>query len=442
LIGTQWISNKCAAARKEARMGARPLRLLHASDLRLGVPLHGVAHLDDAVRELFLQAPYEAARQTFDAALARQVDLLVLAGNVVAPSAASPRAERFLADQFARLADQQIDVYWLLAPADSHGPWPARWPFPAHVHPLDGNKPTWHTHLSGAEPRARIFAWHPKRRGKKWPAESLSADGDRLPSIGLVFDPDGLRADRPHPFDYLALGGRHARHTAPDSKQPAHYCGSPQGRSPLETGPHGATLVEISSEREVRIETFSTDTARWIDAVIAIDPAASMDRCIAMLDDRIRRLVTATPDRNLLISWSMTGPGHLVGALAETSQATDVLTELRGRHAANRPMAWSVALSVEPTVALPADWQSQQTILGDFLRLAERHRTGSESPLGIEAFLPPGFRANESFQDPPLDWTLADSATRQGILARVQRLGMELLGEPQSVDRVRREPVP
>ncbi|MFV2070543.1 MAG: exonuclease SbcCD subunit D, partial [Pirellulales bacterium] len=348
----------------------------------------------------------------------------------------------FLAEQFERLAAERIDVYWLLAPADPHGNWPARWPFPANVHPLDANAPDEQTYASGSGARARLVGWHPKRRGKKWPAETTRENDDQLPSVGIVYDPDGLRADRPHPFDYLALGGRHAVHHVPGSKQTAHYCGSPQGRTPFETGPHGCTLVEIASDRHVQLKLLTTDRARWIDQGIEIDGTADTDQFVLMLDERIGQLVAENPDRDLLISWSITGSGRLIRKLEETSLATDLLADLRSRHGEGRPMAWSVALSVERPVDLPADWQSEQTILGDFLRLVEGHRVDTQRPLDIERFLPGSFRSGGSSHGPTIDWRLEDPSRRQRILSCVERLGIELLGRPQTVDFVAREETP
>ena len=44
-------------------MSTRPFRFVHASDFHLEQPLMGVAEVPDHLRELFLDAPYAAARQ-------------------------------------------------------------------------------------------------------------------------------------------------------------------------------------------------------------------------------------------------------------------------------------------------------------------------------------------------------------------------------------------
>ncbi len=93
-----------ALPRKEAAMSIRPFRFIHASDFHLERPLMGVTEVPDHLRELFLEAPYTAAKQVFDAALAEEADFVVLPGGILNPTEAGPRGPLFLAAQFARLS--------------------------------------------------------------------------------------------------------------------------------------------------------------------------------------------------------------------------------------------------------------------------------------------------------------------------------------------------
>ncbi len=92
-------------------MSNRSFRFLHAGDFHLERPLMGVAEVPDHLRDLFLEAPYLAARRVFDAALAEDVRFVVLTGGICVPSAAGPRGPLFLAEQFVRLAERGIGVY-------------------------------------------------------------------------------------------------------------------------------------------------------------------------------------------------------------------------------------------------------------------------------------------------------------------------------------------
>ena len=78
----------------------QPLRLVHASDLHLEMPVHGLPEVPDHLRELLIEAPYHAAEQVFETALAEDADAVLLAGDVLNVDRAGPPAIVLLLDQF------------------------------------------------------------------------------------------------------------------------------------------------------------------------------------------------------------------------------------------------------------------------------------------------------------------------------------------------------
>ena len=88
------------------------LRLLHASDLHLEQPIYGLAEVPEHLRELLIDAPFQAAEQVFETALAEDVDAVLLAGDVLDVDRAGPPAIMLLLEQMARLGDRGIPVYW------------------------------------------------------------------------------------------------------------------------------------------------------------------------------------------------------------------------------------------------------------------------------------------------------------------------------------------
>ena len=50
-------------------MAQTPLRLVHASDLHLERPPFGLNKVPPALRDVFVEAPYQAAEQVFETAL-------------------------------------------------------------------------------------------------------------------------------------------------------------------------------------------------------------------------------------------------------------------------------------------------------------------------------------------------------------------------------------
>ena len=93
-------------------MSGTLLRFLHAADFQLHRLPTGLVELPDALRKVLVDAPLDAARNVFDAALANAVDFVILSGNIIDAEEATPLALRFLVDQFKKLEARDIPVYW------------------------------------------------------------------------------------------------------------------------------------------------------------------------------------------------------------------------------------------------------------------------------------------------------------------------------------------
>src|SRR5690606_4792388 len=114
-------------------MSGASFRFLHAADLRLEMPVVGLDEVPAHLLEAMLNAPYDAARRVFDAALKERVDFLILAGNVVNPLRCGPRGIAFLLEQFQRLAEAEINVYWVAGISDQPAMWPDAAKLPSNV---------------------------------------------------------------------------------------------------------------------------------------------------------------------------------------------------------------------------------------------------------------------------------------------------------------------
>ena len=132
-------------------MSGKAFRFLHASDFRLELPVLGVTHVPEHLRDTLIDAPYRAVQSVFDAAVSERVDFLALAGNIIQPHAAGPRGVHFLPDQFERLRQEQIAVYWSCGPQDRMELWPTSAPLPRNVHVFSGERVNTVMHRRGNE---------------------------------------------------------------------------------------------------------------------------------------------------------------------------------------------------------------------------------------------------------------------------------------------------
>src|SRR5580658_10380974 len=115
-------------------MPERSFRFLHTSDFRLDAVPSGFSEVPDHLRDSLLDAPFTAARRTFDVAISERVAFVLLCGNILQAEHAGPRGIAFLIEQFERLAAAGIGVYWAVGETDRPESWPAALPLPKNVH--------------------------------------------------------------------------------------------------------------------------------------------------------------------------------------------------------------------------------------------------------------------------------------------------------------------
>jgi exonuclease SbcD len=402
-------------------MSQAPLRFVHAGDLHLERPLSGVSEIPDHLREAFLEAPYLAAEQIFETALAEGADALLLAGDVVHLDRAGPRAIVFLCEQFKRLADHGIAVYWAGGQVDPSDAWPAIAVLPANVHRFPAGRVGNFEHQRDGKTVARIQGIS-RSPGQAVDDSGFHRDAKGLFTVGVSHGTAasaGQEGDRVH---YMALGGQHRRQTVDQSPGIAHYAGTPQGRDPSEAGAHGCTVVSVDESGHVKTTFVATDIARWISETIELTAGADEESLLAQMDARIGMLRTKHPDRDMLITWRITGRGELLNELRPGGLSTEILTALRVRYGKQSPVAWSVELECEEPLCVPAEWYDEETIRGDVLRQFHELDEKAAIDLELQEFLPEGYRHGTM-----AELAKVTSADRGTLLLAAAKLGMDLM---------------
>lgn len=407
-------------------MSHSPFRFLHASDLHLERPLTGVTEAPDHLRDLFCEAPYRAAKQVFDYALSEQVDFVVLAGDVLDVTLCGPRGPIFLIEQFRRLADRDIAVYWAGGQVDPPSRWPAELPLPENVRVFPQDRVEQVVHHRGGLPLCNLAGLSSGRR-RITPADYRASPTGRL-NIAVAYGQADVALLRKEPIAYWALGGKHRASTHASPRQIAHYAGTPQGRQPGESGPHGCTLVEVDALGQIRTRRLTCDALRWQTLEVRVDEHTRRDQLEDLLRDRLREQQAAESVQHLLVSWNIVGHGPLWNAVRRGGLAADLLHLLRREFSAS---VWTVALSAQPPAHYADAVADQETLLGDYLRRVRQHQTQPELPLELSGYL------DRPTKDVPAAlWRLDDPATRQHVLREAAALGVEVLNGDWGADHV------
>jgi DNA repair protein SbcD/Mre11 len=409
----------------EASMTRPTLRLVHASDLHLERPIHGLAQIPEHLRERFIEAPYHAAEQVFETALAEDVDAVLLAGDVVDVDRAGPPAIVLVLEQFARLGERGIQVYWAGGAVDHPDNWPRSVVLPDNVHIF----PIGHVQsldlVRANETVARLQGVSCRLDGQI-EARGFFRDAHGLFTIGVAYGTDdspGHEGDRAH---YMALGGRHQYQTVDEEPGVAHYCGTPQGRGPTETGPHGCTLVHVDDTGRARPQFVATDSIRWTEQTLEITATTKEEQLYERLVERMEKLLAKHPGIDLLVRWNIHGAGPLVNRLRPGGLADEMLVELRRRFGQSSQAAWSASLECHSPLSVPAEWYDEETVLGDFVRQVRTCEKDESLPFELNQFLPANLR----------DESLAAIAHMESVeqrfelLERAAKLGVDLLTIP------------
>jgi DNA repair exonuclease SbcCD nuclease subunit len=349
-------------------MAGHHFRFLHAGGFLLDQPLCGLTEIPEALTDLLIDAPFTAAQKVFDAAIEERVDFVVLNGDLLDLSRPSARALAFLLDNFDRLSTQGINVYWACGKLEQPHDWPTAATLPDRVHPFSVTEPEELSHFRGERPVANIVgrSWHGT---SSFQVGEFRTDDDGLPTIVVANGQSDAQRLAEQMVDYWALGGQTQRQTAGSAQKVVHYAGSPQGRSPDDSGPHGATLVHISAERTIRAQFVPTDAVRWHTERVSMEEDATLDSVKKILADRVKQLRAEADSRPLIVTWKLRGGEHLAGPAGRRDLAAEWQEWLRKDHflANNKPTLWTQAVELDQP-NLPEGWFEEESMLGDFLR--------------------------------------------------------------------------
>ncbi|HMP05833.1 MAG TPA: hypothetical protein PJ982_05745 [Lacipirellulaceae bacterium] len=363
-----------------------------------------------------------AAQQIFETALTEGADAVLLAGDVVHLDRAGPRAIVFLQEQFQRLAHHNVAAYWAGGQVDPLDAWPANAVLPANVHRFPAGRVGQFEHQRGGQTVARIQGIS-RSPGRALDDSGFHRDALGLFTVGVAYGSaagSGQEGDRVH---YMALGGQHRRQTVDQSPGIAHYCGTPQGREPGETGVCGCTLATVDDAGQVTLSLVAADVVRWMTETIEITAGFDAATLLEQIQQRVALLRSKHPERDLLVTWRIRGAGELLNRLHPGGLSDQLLVELRKAHGQTSPAVWSVDLCCDEPLLVPAEWYDEETIRGDVLREFRQLGAHPEIDLELGGFLPEGTAA-ASYDD----LTHVATADREPLLAAAAKLGVDLFG--------------
>lgn len=405
-------------------MATESLRFVHSADLHLEQPPHGLPDVPEHLRELLIEAPFQAAARVFETAILEDVDFVVLSGDVLNPRSAGPRALSFLFEQFQLLREQKIHVYWAGGREDAPDAWPSEVPLPDNVHLFPKGELKEYTHRRHDEPLATILGMSSDGDGYVHAGDFRTEPSNRY-TVAVAHgdaDSEGLVVHKQ--IDYWALGGWHQPKTLHPSAPVIQYAGSPQGRCPGEDGQHGCTLVQIDHGRKARLKFIPTEALRWRSELLPAEEATNRNELQRNLRARMQRIAAEAGSTAHLVSWRIAAEGPVAESIRRGDLGRELCEWLRTEFGRAKPALWTASLQLESNADLAADLYEEDTILGDFLRAVRKYEQDENLALNWHGYLPDlsGNPALASLLQP------ADRDLRYELLQASATLGLQLLG--------------
>ena len=251
---------------------------IHAADLHLGSPFQGLAMKDAAVAEMFMEASRRAFTALVDQAIERNVDFLLVAGDVYDGDWKDNKIGLFFNREVARLDRAGIPVFLLKGNHDAESVITKTITLPPNVSEFPVNKPGTFTldhlkvalHGQGFAERSATenlaLAYPPPQPG--WfnigvLHTSLTGREPHAP-----YAPCSVEDLRSRGYDYWALGHVHDYEVVSDNP-PIIFPGNLQGRSVREQGAKGAVLVSVE-DGTVTHERMITDSASFAQKSVLV----------------------------------------------------------------------------------------------------------------------------------------------------------------------------
>lgn len=354
-------------------MSQRPFKFVHAADFHLELPGEGCPDVPDSLAELLIECPYRAAEQVFDTAIADEVDFVLLSGNLLDVDLTGPRGMIFLIEQFERLRQRRIEVYWAAGEVDAAERRSASFRIPDNVRIFSSLRPEEITVSRDGMKLLQITGW-------SRPSGERIRTGDFRPDPGGLFSIAVVAGDVPtdepvgRGIHYWALGGESQRRTTSLFGAMAHWPGSPQGRSFDDPGAHGCTVVQVDSLGIARDRFVPCDVVRWHHQTLPIDSTTSLETVRTSLDEAIRTASVTNGGVEVLARWRAATAGRVSPSLRRAGVISDLLRSCR--HAYRPQMkVWTEHVSVETEASIDLPDPNRESVLADFLRFADRHET-------------------------------------------------------------------
>lgn len=238
----------------------KSISFIHAADLHIDSPFKGLTHIPEVIKQDVLSSTFTALDQLVRTAIAKQVDFVLLVGDVFDHALHSLKAQVHVRDACEKLEKHNIDVFMSFGNHDYLKGAPFQLTYPENVHIFQSEEVTHFSYVKDEQIVAHIYGFSYENQAVTVnKAVEFKKTGNDVPfHIGMLHGSvDQNTEHEPYapfrigdllqtPLDYWALGHVHNRSIIHEDP-PIVYPGNTQGRHRRESGEKGCYFAEMNA---------------------------------------------------------------------------------------------------------------------------------------------------------------------------------------------------
>jgi DNA repair protein SbcD/Mre11 len=277
----------------------KQITFLHTADLHLDSPMIGLSKLPEKIYKRLLNSTFVALKRIVDVAIEKQVDLLIIAGDVYDGEDRSIRAQVKFRQEMERLATRGIPVYLTHGNHDHlSGSW-IHIPLPDNVFVF--GEAVEHNTFTKENVVVNLYGFsYPRRQLFDRKIDNFKKTGDADFHIGILHGNEGGNSSHDNyapfhvkdliekQFDYWALGHIHKRKILSENP-PVIYPGNIQGRHNKEQGPKGCYYVTLT-ESNCHLDWIDTADVEWDTIGIDVQNLTSFQDIYQLCIDQMNQI--------------------------------------------------------------------------------------------------------------------------------------------------------
>lgn len=332
----------------------KALSFVHTADLHLDSPFKGISEINSEISLQLTEATFVAFNKIIDLCIEKQVDFLLIIGDVYDGADRSLRAQLRFRDGLNKLSEAGIKAYVVHGNHDPLAGWSANLDWPENVHIFSGESVEKVSFEKDGKEIAQIYGISYRKRDIKTnlALEFPEKTGNPPFTIGMLhcnvgsdtghepYAPCMLEDLISKNYDYWALGHIHKKTILNEVNPLIIYPGNPQGLNPKETGVRGCFLIHVDQQGEPSPEFIEVDSIRWFVKELSIDSLYTEQELISEIHNCIEKIREEAEGRSSVCRIVLTGRGALHSFVTRKGVLEDIVREIRETEEGEKEFVW------------------------------------------------------------------------------------------------------